>query len=425
MTLHEDLPRINEMVNVLTQVSISSLEYWLRRIELIRQEGELAAREGRDSVSQFIDRHRERLWWLLRHATPFPDAHARAVDLALLVDPVMQARGQYANWLPVLEGLAVHVDNQTPEVSIKLAELWRSVGRCYKLLGDTQRAAQALNIARGFTSGQGEAGMDLRARLLQEKAGVRALQMRFQEAQEIARQLLADAQAVGDVQTAALGHALLAFAYIQSYRPKACFEHAQQAYLLWWHLGVAEADQEQERRLAQTLHYMGEACRLTSHLSRARYYLQRACQRVHRLKDRHWFAQLGQSLGALALEEGDPDRAIEHIQQARSLFEELRDTRSVVNSTHALGVALFRAGRYREAEEFLRDALAGWQRVDGSLEVANVYYTLGKLYCAEGRMLEARQAYLSSRDVALSLQGEHRDRLLSSVEEELAKCTAA
>jgi len=249
--------------------------------------------------------------------------------------------------------------------------------------------------------------------LRQEKGGVRALQTRFDEAERIAGQMLADARAFGDLYTEAHGRTLLAFTYLQSYQPIRAFDQAQQAFVLWRRLG-------NDKGQARALHYMGEACRLSRRPRQARHYLEITRARLARLAEEPWRGHLDQSLGALALEEGDAETALAHLQEALTRFKSIGDERSRTASLHAVGIALTHQGRYAEAERALREALAGWMRLGVTLETANVHYALGCLYRRTGQPDEARQSLQQARQIALELSpGAHRDRLLDDIQAEL------
>jgi len=413
MELPREPSRIFAMADVLARMAVSSLEYWLRRLRLA---AEVPSDDPNTAVTNLIEEHRERLWRLLNQAAAFPDAQAKAAELALVLDPVMQARAYHSRWLPTVRGLAVALDDGTADDPLMVAQLWRCTARCYLQLGDQSRAVRTLLNAEHLTGkgDQGEPGMDLDMELRQEKGGVRALQMRFEEAEKIAGQLLEDAQACGDVYTEAHGRTLLAFSYLLSYRPVPAFNQAQQALILWRRLDNAKGQ-------ARALHYMGEACRLNNRLSRARIYLGATHTLLRPFREEPWQAHLEQSFGALALDEGHVDEALERLFSARVFFEHLGDERNKTSSAHALGVAFTRAGFYEEAEVMLREALDGWDRLGGGLEAANVRHALGHLYRRNGRQARARQVLQDALQAAHSLpQGEYRDRLIREIDQDLA-----
>lgn len=402
------------MTDVLTRMAVSSLEYWLRRIRLAAAQA--PSDDPNVAVTNLITEHYERLWRLLSQAAAFPDAQAKAAELALVLDGVMQAQAYHQRWLPVVRGLAVALDNGMADDPLTVAQLWRSTARCYLQLGDQSRAARAFLNAEHLTGkgDQGEAGMDLDMELRQEKGGVRALQMRFEEAEKIAHQLLEDARACGDIYTEAHGRTLLAFSYLLSHRLVPAYNQAQQALVLWKRLDNAKGQ-------ARALHYMGEACRLNNRLSRARIYLGATHTLLRSFWEEPWQAHLEQSFGALALDEGHVDEALERLFSARVFFEHLGDERNKTSSAHALGVAFTRAGFYEEAEVMLREALDGWERLGSSLEVANVRHALGHLYRHNGQQARARQTLQDALQAARSLpQSEYRDRLLREIDQDLA-----
>lgn len=402
------------MADVLARMAVSSLEYWLRRIHLAA--AQVPANGLNAPVTDLIEEHRERLWRLLGQAAAFPDAQTKAADLALTLDPVMQARAYHRRWLPIVRNLAVALDNGAVDDPLTVAQLWRCTARCYLQVGDQSRAARALLNAEHLTGkgDQGEAGLDLDMELRQEKGSVRALQMRFEEAEKIACQLLEDARACGDVYTEAHGRTLLAFSYLLSHRPVPAFNQAQQALILWKRLDNAKGQ-------ARALHYMGEACRLNSRLGRARVYLGATHALLSPFQEEPWQAHLEQSFGALALDEGHVDEALERLFSARVFFEHLGDERNKTSSAHALGVAFTRAGFYEEAEVMLREALDGWDRLGGGIEAANVRHALGHLYHRDGRQARARQVLQDALQTAHGLpQGEYRDRLIREIGHDLA-----
>ncbi|GEM_PF-3270029 len=412
----EQRTRINTLVNVLSRVYVNALDYWLGRVRIAREDSRQPL--WQNTIPSFLEEHWEYLVHLLKQATPFPDAQNKAADLALLLDPLMQQKARYRQWLPVVRGLVVALDDGTADAPLKVARLWASVGQCYRGLGDAARATQAFSIANQLTGGQGEAGIDLRHQLLQQKAGMRVWQERYDEALHTAHQLLTASISVGDLFTAALGHTLLAFVQIQSYHPQQAFEQAQQAYVLWRHIERLEKDTSALHSL-QALHYMGEACRMNQRLRLAHYYLQRVYEHVAEIDDQSWLARLEQSLGSLALEEGRSPEAIQHIEAARELFQRINDSQGVAGATHALGVALYRAGETAQAEPMLLEAVQQWQAMNRRLETANARYALGKLYRGAGRPVKALETYRAALQAMEHASGHHYDQLRRNLREEI------
>ncbi len=402
---------IAAILNMLSRVCDSTLNYWLNRIRLAAEASGYPLQNFRPD---FLDAHRERLFDLIRKATPLPDVQAKTAELVMLMDPVMRAHGHHAGWLPVVRGLAVAMYDCRIDDVLLLANLWRAVGRCYRHLGDGARAVQSFKIAESLANGWSEAVEDFAAEVHQEMAGVRVTQLRFDEAEAAARELLTAARQRGDRYTLALGHVLFAYAYIHNDRYAAAFTQAQQA------LVTARAIKEGFLE-AQALHYMAEACRLAKCLDRAAHYLALAQGRVEALGDTHWEALLMQARGSLLVQQGRHAEAVEDLRRAREHFAASADSSDAANCGHALGLALARSGDYEAAVAALEEAIEGWKTLGKGLEAAETCYTLGWVYRWQGRPDLARNAFEQAWQLIkdFPVNGLRGERLKGDLQEEL------
>ncbi|MFC1959333.1 tetratricopeptide repeat protein [Chloroflexota bacterium] len=382
------LGSIDTMLNMLTRIMDSSLDYWLGRLV---QPDLLNDAQITDQGIEIISEHRACLFTLIRQASPLLDTQRKAIQLALLITPVLKAQGYLSDWLPVVQNAAVKVYGVGFADRVLVADLWRVVADCYLAMGDLTRSEQGYQMAAEIAVGtMTEAGMDLYHDLRKETAALCARQFRFEEAEAIAEELLVYARKTRDILTIARGRILLAYVYLQEHRFKDAFASAQQAYILWRHLGIIPAQ-------ARALHYMGEAARLTKLFDRAALYLDMAVKHVQQLNEPTWHALLLQSLGSLALEQKRYDAAMGDIDCARDYFRQSCDQRNLLNSTHSLGVAKSRAGQYAEAEVLLLEAADGWSQLGSSWKLAEVYYALGKTYSSWGEIHRAKMVICEAR----------------------------
>jgi len=379
----DDNSGIFKMVDMLTQVTNRSIDHLMARL---RREAEKAGQPVSEFVPFFLDSHWNRVSRLLQQATALPDAQVKAAELALRVDRLVGATGRFGEWLPVIEGLVVALDNPATDDRLQVAQLWYSLARCYQYVGDAGRAGIVLSFAEEYTAGQGEAGTDLLRELHLAKGGVRASQLRYEEAEALFRQLLEDAELTGDVQTALYGHDLAAYYFLNIHEPVRAFNHGQQVFVL------AIALRDPIKRL-RGLHCMAEALRLGKYLGLANRYLHMALEQAQKLNDQPWLAYLEYCFGAWAVDSEDFPAAIGRLQNARSLFKATSNRPGEINTIESLGFALMQSGQYVEAEATLMEAIRGLKEIQNSFEVAQCYYALGMIYARQDRVVMAREAW--------------------------------
>lgn len=403
---------VSIMLNMLTRIMDSSLDYWLGRLV---HPDLLAFPRLKDDGPEVIIDHYDSLFTLVSGAAALADTQRKAAQLALLITPVVQAQGDLTNWLPVVRHVAVVIYDPVFDDLVLTADLWRSVADCYQGVGDLVRAKHAYQMAAEIVAGtMTEAGVDLYHDLLKEKAIISVHQFRFAEAQAIAENLMMDAYAVNDILTLARGSALAAYGYLQQYRFEEAFMYAQQAYVLWGQLDHASGQ-------ARALHYMGETARMTDSFERAALYLERAATYVNQFADPDWQASLAQSIGALALEQQQYDKALTNIKRARNYFRQSDNNRDFLNSTHSLGVVKSRVEQYEEAEALLLEAADGWSWLGGDWKLAEIYYALGQTYAAWGKHCRARVMLDEARRMTRSAEVTNDSSLHYEIDEALAE----
>jgi tetratricopeptide (TPR) repeat protein len=385
-----------KMVEMLTQLTIRSLDHIMARIH---REAENAGRSFSEFTPFFLDSQWNRVRRLVQQAVALPEAQAKAADLVPYVDRLVSARGYFTDWLPVVRNLAVALDVPGVDNKLQVARLWSSVARCYQYAGDANRAAIALSYAERHTEGHGEAGDDFLRGLRLTKGGIRIEQLHYEDAEALFRQLLGDAEAVGDSETALFGHDLAAYYYLNTYQPERAFDHAQQAFVL------AIARRDLVRRL-RGLHCMAEALRYTKQFGQADRYLQMAYEQAEKLNDQPWLAYLEYCFGALAVDTQDYPRAISQLRKARSMFQGTSNRPGEVSSIETLGFALMRAGQYEEAEDVLLEAIRGLKEIRNPFELAQTHYGLGMVYAQQGWKIQAKDAWYEALHQLDALRGD-------------------
>ncbi|MBN1967278.1 MAG: hypothetical protein JW910_21680, partial [Anaerolineae bacterium] len=130
---------IDSNLHLLTLSASLTLRYWLNRI---KRAGELTAEQaGQDYQSwDLVDQHRAYLLGLLDStAALYSWVWPLVLELIQVMDPVMRARGYFAEWLPVLQTLANHMTNALEAEDFgdpdAVAKLWRCVALSYIGLG--------------------------------------------------------------------------------------------------------------------------------------------------------------------------------------------------------------------------------------------------------------------------------------------------
>ncbi len=408
----DKLAGVPVMLNVLSRVCDSTLDHWLSRVHQVAEE--TGQYPFQNSTPHFLEDHRQRLWDLIRKSTPLPDVQVKAAMLVMHLDPVMRANGHHAEWVLLLRMLAVAMCHRGLEEALLLANLWRSIGRCYEQVGDMQRAKHAFTFADSFAGGQGEPSEDFMVELRQEAAAVRVNLMQLDEAENAAFELLTDARLRRDNYTLMLGHTLLAYAFIQNTKYAAGFEQAQQGFVLARAL-------KHDHLEAQSLQYMAEACRLMQHPRRAHYYLGLVREQEVVRHNSRWSALVEQNLGSLLVDQGDHEQAVIHLQNAFDCFEEVNDLRNTANCGHALGLALGRSGRYEAASHTLRRAITTWQAIHNPLEAAGTCYSLGWVYRWAGQLEQSLKAFHEAWQLIITDSSESRrcERLKKNLLEEI------
>lgn len=400
------------ILSVLSRVCESSLDHWLERIH--QSVDESAPRSFYPSYPHFLEDHRQRLWDLIRKSTPLPDVQVKAARLSMHLDPVMRANGHHADWVRILRMLAVAMLDRGLEESLLLANLWRSIGRCYEQVSEFNRAKAAFNLAERFAVGQGEPSADFMAELRQEAAALLTNRMQFSEAEEAALELLADAHQRRDNYTLMLGHTLLAYAFIQNARYEKAFTQAQQGFVLATALA-------HNHLAAQSLQYMAEACRMLNNPARALVYLNLVRQREDVQRNSRWMAFIEQNLGSVLVAQGDYKQAIFHLSKASGFFEEIEDRNNLANCWHALGLAMGKSGQYEAAVALLRKSVLTWQDLGNTLNAANTLYALGWIHRWADQPGQAIQVFREAwQFVIADSNSSHRcQRLKKNLEEAL------
>ncbi len=128
----------------------------------------------------------------------------------------------------------------------------------------------------------------------------------------------------------------------------------------------------------------------------------------------HLRRALATRAGRLALQQADPQAAVEWFQRALAAVEgdPGMDPRNVASLLNDLGVAWRRAGRLDDAASVFRDALSRDTQLGGAdpLSTASTQTNLGHVLREQGHMREARDLYLRAHSVREELQGtDHRD----------------
>jgi tetratricopeptide (TPR) repeat protein len=403
---------VNAVLHMLSQTTISSLNHWLYRIDLARQDADEAPELF---IPDFLVPHLEWLYTLITKAAALPDTHSKAADLVLELRPLIAQHGrENYRWVNAVRGLAVGMCNP-PESNPELdAVLWRTVGDSYRKLNQHRQSVVCYNTAAQLLAGEtGEPTRDLLNEIMKEKASTRALQTRFDDAVQIAEDLYASAKAWGDRHAMASVNQLMAYVHIQSGHHRKALAYAQQSVVGWRQL-------REQRSEAVSLNYMGELYRAASCHQLAETCLKKAQSIYSDLCEFGLRAYITQALGALAVEQGHYDAAVTHLTDARAYFEEQSDARSVASCTHALGVAYYRQGDYKAAADHLLVAIQRWKSLEhNTAGLMNIYYVLGKAYHRMGQHYEAMTTLLTAREHAVKATGMAVDNLLKNIDEEL------
>src|SRR5690606_22474120 len=92
----------------------------------------------------------------------------------------------------------------------------------------------------------------------------------------------------------------------------------------------------------------------------------------------------------LARRKGEPDNAVEHLEQCIALGERLGDRWSVARCLYLLGRLAAERGDHHEARSLMGEALSVFTELAASPAAARCARSLGRLQLAAGRVLEAR-----------------------------------
>jgi CHAT domain-containing protein/tetratricopeptide (TPR) repeat protein len=164
-----------------------------------------------------------------------------------------------------------------------------------------------------------------------------------------------------------------------------------QARGIWHRLGS-------RYREAETLRQLGRALSASGDLPAAREVWEQALS---------WYRVLGvrgqsfllQDLGKIAARLGDPDAAVGHLEEARSLFEQDGDERGLVYTLSALGAVLRTQGSYQRALECFETAVESGRRLKDLELEASVQVDRGALLLDLDRTEDALAAYQRALDV--------------------------
>jgi class 3 adenylate cyclase/tetratricopeptide (TPR) repeat protein len=318
----------------------------------------------------------------------------------------------------------------------ELAAVWESLAEAYLHTGERERSDQALTSARrlvaddplrtahllsrhadiAYRAGHiaravrwsqralrvlddepNEAGAACRSHVVATLAAVRQRQGRTGDAIRLARQAIADAEAVGE--QLALAHAchILDWALVVSGRAKEP-EHSDRALAIFRRHGVAERESE-------VLNSMGGYAYKAGRWQDAIALYRRGAEASMRAGDMNLGAFADCNVGEVLSDQGRLAEAEPLLRRALQIWRGTADEHGVAFVTALLGRLYARSARADDAIELLEDALARFNALRVEIDAALVKALLAEAVLFDGRAEEAhdraRALFAAVSDYAL------------------------
>ncbi|HET6211953.1 MAG TPA: NB-ARC domain-containing protein, partial [Micromonosporaceae bacterium] len=328
--------------------------------------------------------------WMAVHRDGARSAIARAYAeglfahcwaLARALTPVLEAGGQYDEWLDVAR-LGRDAARQAGQPGW-VAPIDAGLGTVHHYRADFAESRAALDRALAVWTGSTDQRLAAYARLM----------------------LAMTIRATGGQDTAPLLHSALDVGVAER---DAVLEVEALRCLAWVDRDTGRADREVgrlRRALARlgddggdrlrgyVLHDLGVMRTDRGEYAAAVRELSTAFDAFQRLGDRHWTGLALYRRGEARQSAGYPAEAIEDLRQARLVFRGLHDQVTEAYVLCRLGSAHTELGRYRIAEDLLGAAAGMASRRGSSRDVAQVQVAVGELREAQGDLLAALVAY--------------------------------
>jgi tetratricopeptide (TPR) repeat protein len=357
----------------------AALSYWQQ-----------AAGSGTHGVAE-LDRERHNLFRAVHFGLALPQTQVASAEVALHLFPLVESRGYWPEWIPILEkALAVcPADRAWLRFKLlnRLGQLWRLTKQLSRAIAAHEEALllcrqldDPLTLAEAHYN-LGWAHREAHHYDAAERHALAVLELLPGAGSEFARQLKCRALTTLGRTCRSRGDLAGGLDYLR--QAVGLARHCQDAVIL-----------------ADTLHDLGNALVATKQYDEALACYAEAVPIL---------AASGRTLEHLLLqyETGVLHFAQDQWAQAEVAFRQidlayLRQTGNLSYQTivlTALGNAILYQGRYAEAATYLRQAVALWRQMDDELELANAVGSLGEVLAAMGE----RQEALALFDEALAL----------------------
>ncbi len=106
-------------------------------------------------------------------------------------------------------------------------------------------------------------------------------------------------------------------------------------------------------------------------------------------RSRQVLAYLLNRKGAIYIEKGELDRALEHLEQCLNLRKEIGNPHDVAVTLHNIAIIHTRKGNLDQALTYFEQSLANWKKIGNPHDIAKVLNKIGFVYREKGELNEA------------------------------------
>lgn len=104
-------------------------------------------------------------------------------------------------------------------------------------------------------------------------------------------------------------------------------------------------------------------------------------------------ASVYHNMALVEMDRGNPDRALELLEDAAAIDMTLKNDRGLAKRNDAMGLAMMRDGRYSQARSRFEEAKKIGKRIHYNRSLAYIHYHEGELYQVQGKWRKAKNEY--------------------------------
>lgn len=156
--------------------------------------------------------------------------------------------------------------------------------------------------------------------------------------------------------------------------------------------------------VAAALNNLGILGEFKGDFEAARRYHRESIAIKEEIGDKQGIAISWNNLGVISLLSKDYDAARTQFETSHALYESLGDRQGIADNLNNLGLLEYEVGDYAAAASHLKASLKACQDIGDQWGVALAHLNLGKVYRQQNRLAQARRAFHSAFEVALSIQ---------------------